>query len=63
MRLIHKVPFTPQEHEFYRQLVFNNITHGLRTVLEALEDLDLKVAEENQVRRFAPRVFHCHSAH
>lgn len=48
MRLIHKVPFTAQEHEFYRQLVFNNITHGLWTVLEALEDLDLKVAETNQ---------------
>ncbi|KAF8508763.1 heterotrimeric G protein alpha subunit 4 [Gautieria morchelliformis] len=48
MRLIHKVPFTPQEIETYRQLVFNNITHGLQIVLEAMEDLELKVAEENQ---------------
>ena len=51
MRLIHKVPFTAQEVETYRQLVFNNITHGLRAVLEALDDLDLKVAKENEVRR------------
>lgn len=48
MRLIHKVPFTSQELEFYRQLVFNNITHGLRAVLEAMDDLELKVMEENQ---------------
>lgn len=49
MRLIHKVPFTPQEVEFYRQLVFNNITQGLRTVLEAMQDLELEVEDENQV--------------
>lgn len=49
MRLIHKVPFTSQEVEFYRQLVFNNITHGFRTVLEAMDDFELKVADENQV--------------
>lgn len=50
MRLIHKVPFNQQEVETYRQLVFNNITHGLRAVLEAMGDLELKVADENQVR-------------
>lgn len=62
MRLIHKVPFTAQEVETYRQLVFNNITHGLRIVFEALDDLELKVADGNQVRRsemslheFSPR--------
>ncbi|KAF8588521.1 heterotrimeric G protein alpha subunit 4 [Ramaria rubella] len=47
MRLIHKVPFTVQEIEFYRQLVFNNITYGLRVVMEAMDDLDLKVSDEN----------------
>lgn len=49
MRLIHKVPFTAQEVEFYRQLVFNNITQGLRIVLEAMEDLEVEVEDENQV--------------
>ena len=47
MRLIHKVPFTVQEIENYRQLVFNNLTFGLRYVLEAMEDMDLDVADDN----------------
>ena len=50
MRLIHKVRFTPQELETYRQLVFNNITHGLRSVLEALDGLELKLDPEFQVQ-------------
>jgi guanine nucleotide-binding protein subunit alpha, other len=45
MRLIHRVPFSPHEIETYRQLVFNNLTHGLKYVLDAMEDMDLKVAE------------------
>lgn len=51
MRLIHKVPFNAQEVETYRQLVFNNITQGFCVVLEAMEDLELKLADENLVRR------------
>jgi hypothetical protein len=47
MRLIHHVPFSPQELESYRQLVFNNLTHGMKYLLDAMEDMDLKVSEEN----------------
>jgi hypothetical protein len=47
MRLIHKVPFSSQEVESYRQLVFDNITRGLRYLLDAMEDMDLKVSEKN----------------
>lgn len=47
MRLIHKVPFSPQEVETYRQLTFDNLTRGLKYVLDAMEDMDLKVSEEN----------------
>src|ERR1700733_5500954 len=47
MRLIHKVPFSSQEVESYRQLVFNNLTHGLKYLLDAMEDMDLKVSESN----------------
>ena len=47
MRLIHKVPFSPQEVESYRQLVFDNITRGLRYLLDAMEDMDLKVSDAN----------------
>lgn len=47
MRLIHKVPFSTQEIENYRQLVFNNLTFGLRYVLEAMDDMELEVADDN----------------
>lgn len=47
MRLIHRVPFSPQEIESFRQLIFLNLTQGMRYVLEAMEDMDLKVSEEN----------------
>lgn len=47
MRLIHRVPFSPQEIESYRQLVFNNITHGLKYLLDAMEDMNLEVSEDN----------------
>jgi hypothetical protein len=48
MRLIHKLPFSPQEIESYRQLTFDNLTRGLKYLLDAMEDMDLKVSEENQ---------------
>lgn len=41
MRLIHSMPFSAQETESYRQLVFDNITRGLRLVLDALPDMEL----------------------
>lgn len=48
MRLIHKVSFSPEEVESYRQLVFNNLTHGLKSVLDAMEDMQLEVSAENE---------------
>ncbi|KAK0190213.1 heterotrimeric G protein alpha subunit 4 [Armillaria mellea] len=47
MRLIHKVPFSPQEIESYRQLTFDNLTGGLKCILDAMEDMGLKVSEDN----------------
>ncbi|KAG6830262.1 hypothetical protein H0H87_008652 [Tephrocybe sp. NHM501043] len=47
MRLIHKLPFSPQEIESYRQLVFDNLTSGMKYLLDAMEDMDLKVSEDN----------------
>jgi len=47
MRLIHTLPFTPTEIESYRQLIFGNLTHGLKYVTDGMEDLELKVNEEN----------------
>ncbi len=50
MRLIHKVPFTTQEIEGYRQLVYSNVMLGFKTVLEAIDEFKLSVSEENKVR-------------
>ncbi|PFH45979.1 hypothetical protein AMATHDRAFT_157094 [Amanita thiersii Skay4041] len=47
MRVIHKVPFSPQEIESYRQITFDNVTRGLRYVLEAMDEMELKVSEDN----------------
>ncbi|KAG6819968.1 hypothetical protein H0H93_006944 [Arthromyces matolae] len=48
MRLIHKVPFSAQEIELFRQLVFENITRGgMKYLLDAMEDMDLKLSEDN----------------
>ncbi|KAI0757461.1 heterotrimeric G protein alpha subunit 4 [Daedaleopsis nitida] len=48
MRLIHRVPFSTQEIESYRQLVFNNLTHGVKYVIDAMEDMELDVLDENR---------------
>ena len=48
MRLIHRVPFSPQEVESYRQLVFNNLTHGMKYVLDAMDEMELSVLPENE---------------
>lgn len=48
MRLIHDVTFSAQEYEFYRQLVFSNLTQGMKAVIEALEDMDLHISDDNE---------------
>lgn len=47
MRLIHKIPFAHHEIESYRQLIFENLTRGLKYVLDAMEEMELKVSEDN----------------
>ncbi|KAJ7826310.1 heterotrimeric G-protein alpha subunit, GPA2-like protein [Mycena olivaceomarginata] len=43
MRLIHRVPFSSQETESFRQLVFDNLTRGLKYLLDALPDMELEL--------------------
>ncbi|KAM6497742.1 guanine nucleotide-binding protein alpha-2 subunit [Amanita muscaria] len=47
MRLIHKVPFSPQEIETFRQIVFDNIVRGFHYILEAMEEMEIQVSPEN----------------
>lgn len=49
MRLIHKVGFKPEEVESFRQLVFNNLVHGMRLVLEAMAIFQIGIDEANLV--------------
>lgn len=46
MRLIHRVPFSPSEIESYRQLVFNNLTHGMKYLIDSMEDMGISLSEE-----------------
>lgn len=47
MRIIHDVPFSTQEFEFYRQLVFSNLVQGMKAVLDALVDMELEISEDS----------------
>ena len=47
MRLIHKVGFTTQEIEQYRQQVFNNLINGLRSILDAMDAFDMRLTARN----------------
>ena len=47
MRVIHEVPFSPTEVEHYRQTIFDNLTKGLRYLLEAMTNMELAVQSEN----------------
>jgi guanine nucleotide-binding protein subunit alpha, other len=48
MRLIHHVPFLLQEVKSFWWLIFNNLTHGLKYLLESMEDMQLVVSPENR---------------
>ncbi|KAK7457922.1 hypothetical protein VKT23_010269 [Stygiomarasmius scandens] len=47
MRFIYKQPFSSLEEESYRQLIWDNITKGFKTLLDAMVDMELRVAAEN----------------
>jgi guanine nucleotide-binding protein subunit alpha len=47
MRLMYRAPFTTQEVETFRQLIFGNLTDGIRLVCEAMADMNLELAPEN----------------
>ncbi|CDZ96572.1 guanine nucleotide-binding protein alpha-2 subunit [Phaffia rhodozyma] len=48
MRLIHNVPFTSSETEHYRQLIFSNIVHGMRQIIDAMDLWEMRVLDVNR---------------
>ena len=47
MRLIHRVPFSAAEIENYRQLVFNNLTQGMKYLLDSMDDMGIPLSDES----------------
>ncbi|PCH33170.1 guanine nucleotide-binding protein alpha-2 subunit [Wolfiporia cocos MD-104 SS10] len=47
MRLLFGVPFSGVEVELTRQIIFDNVVHGLRLLLRVMEDMALSVAPVN----------------
>lgn len=52
MRLAHGLLLSSHEIESYRQLIFLNLTQGLKCVIDAMESMGLEVSPEN--RHLAP---------
>ncbi len=46
MCLIHNISF-PQDIEYYRQLIPDNLTGGLKCILDAMYDMGLTVSKDN----------------
>jgi guanine nucleotide-binding protein subunit alpha len=49
MRLIHGVPFSSHEIEYFRKIIFNNLTYGLKLLLDAMQAMGLEVSERNKI--------------
>ncbi|KAJ6628428.1 heterotrimeric G-protein alpha subunit, GPA2-like protein [Mycena sp. CBHHK59/15] len=46
MRILHSAPFSIQEIEYYRRLVFDNLTYGLKYLIDALSNMGLALSED-----------------
>ncbi|KAK0439067.1 heterotrimeric G-protein alpha subunit, GPA2-like protein [Desarmillaria tabescens] len=47
MRLICNIPFSQQDIEYYRQMTLDNLVDGMRCILYAMEDMNLRVSDAN----------------
>jgi guanine nucleotide-binding protein subunit alpha len=48
MRYIHAKPFSPDEIEDYRKIVFSNIVTGMRSIIDTMDELGIAVAAGNR---------------
>lgn len=52
MRLIYATGFSKQEREEWRAIIFSNILSAFKTILEAMEDLEIPFDEKkNEVKK------------
>jgi hypothetical protein len=47
MKLTHTEGFTDADRVFYRDIIFANTIQSMKTVLRAMEDLDISLSSEN----------------
>jgi guanine nucleotide-binding protein subunit alpha len=51
MKLIHHGGYNDQERESYKEIIFSNTIQSMRAILEAMPQLDLALAPQNDARR------------
>lgn len=47
MKLIHDGGFTNEEREAYREIIFSNSLQSIHVLLEAMENLDIPLSDQN----------------
>nr|QUF61610.1 guanine nucleotide-binding protein subunit alpha-1 [Ustilago esculenta] len=53
MRIIHHIPFTAEESENFRRLVFLNLVQGMKTILDVMEDWTVDFQHQRNVDHLA----------
>lgn len=48
MRLLHNQPFSLDEIEDYRKIVFSNLVNGMRSVIDLMDELGMAVNSQNR---------------
>ncbi|KAH8826020.1 guanine nucleotide binding protein, alpha subunit [Flagelloscypha sp. PMI_526] len=48
MRIIHQLPWSEREIESYRKLVFENLVRGMKSVLDAMQDMEISLSSTIQ---------------
>lgn len=48
LKILHLGGFTDEEKSHFREVIFENVNYSLRSLLEAAQSKDIKLAEENQ---------------
>ncbi|KAL5507593.1 GPA1 [Sanghuangporus vaninii] len=51
MKLIHHGGYNEQERDSYKEIIFSNTIQSMRAILEAMPQLDLQLAPQNDARR------------
>lgn len=49
MRIIHHIPFTDEERENFRRLVFLNLVQGMKTILDVMEEWSIDFQDDSNI--------------